>query len=154
LKERISGEEDGLTVEEISAKAEQMKQRRATQQKVTALKAKLDGRESAKGNKHKAKVIATRKHACDTCNVVCYSVIDLNNHNTSKRHLDKVAGITRVVKDPADKAYIAKIRAMKRYSCNICGINSDCQSRLNQHLASKKHLRNVAAAGKSSATIS
>ena len=128
LAEQIPGETDSLTDEQIEAKEAERRQRcreqRAAKHKATRLdfeawQATLRQMKPIK-KRSRAKAKSTRRFACDPCDVAFEDQSALNLHNTSKKHLDNVNGVHKVVKHPADKTRLAANVAAKRYYCKIC----------------------------------
>ncbi len=97
--------------------------------------------------KKRQKALANKKWFCSVCNVNFGARNQLSNHETTRKHLDKVAGITRPVKTPLVAVRHAENIAAKRFRCNPCDYNASTQTRLNTHLASKKHLKKVTESG-------
>lgn len=91
---------------------------------------------------------ATRRHVCNYCNVVFKSTTEENNHNITEKHLNNVKGITKqtVAKDTRNRAWAEGNKASRRFTCDLCGINTPTKAHLNSHFKTKKHARNVATA--------
>jgi hypothetical protein len=98
LLEGIHCEEDGLTLEQIAAKQVEMEQ--AHKAKMVAL-VTVSNPIWRTGNR------AARTYACDICDESFNDSTDLARHETSQKHIDKAAGVTKVLKTPDFKDWTA-----------------------------------------------
>jgi rubredoxin len=142
LIERVDGEEDGLTVEQIAQKQKELDARQKLQTKVAKHIAYHDfklrdfagwqaqrrkyhkqcSKVSKKASfiKSKAKAKATGQYACNPCGYNFEAITALNDHKATKAHKDKLNGVQKPVKDLYGKAWRENNIATKRYSCGIC----------------------------------
>jgi hypothetical protein len=130
LQDPIYGEADGLTPEQIAEK------------EYLQLTAFRDVR-NARTKACKQNAIKNRTYSCDTCGVVTYSQWDLNNHNDTRRHKDKVNGITRVLVNKKQMGWQKQNRVMKRYYCRTCDRAFGCQQQLTNHKGTQGHQKKV-----------
>jgi hypothetical protein len=86
-----------------------------------------------------ANTMASRKIECKLCGVVYARKFDLNLHNQTKKHLDRVAGKNRVHKHVA----------ARRYACETCDRAFRDSTHLKDHYKTQKHKNNAAKAAKS-----
>lgn len=96
-----------------------------------------------------ANIKASKKSFCKPCGVSCTSNWELERHNNSKRHLEKVARQRRNA--PAKKKSYsalsqARAKAVKKYFCTTCNVTCPSQWELDRHNGSKRHLQKVAKA--------
>lgn len=145
LLEAIQGEEDGLTLEEIAAKQVKMEQTR--KEKHVALS-------TVSNPIWRAADRASRTYACDICDEVFNDSTDLARHNTSQKHIDKAAGVTKVLKQPEFKDWTTNNIAKKRYHCKICDKTFAVDSKLQRHRTTQKHIEKAAAAAESTKSSS
>ncbi|KAL2064913.1 hypothetical protein VTL71DRAFT_4053 [Oculimacula yallundae] len=139
LKERLEGDTENLTPEEIEAKAKNQHQRKLDYIKDFSARAK-----------------AERKYPCETCNIAFESKHLLGQHKLTKRHIDWVNGIIPKATKPkaatpqtaAAKLNVLKIennnKVMKKYYCKRCDYNAPNDNKLVRHRESKKHINHVA----------
>lgn len=164
IYEIVSGEEDGLTLEQLATKQVELDQRRKENHKtyyydfkrlnfeewkarIRRQDAQRDPEEkTATAKKTKATAIAARRFSCDLCNYVGQDSKDLNKHNATKKHIDKARGVNRIVKHPEKRVLASANLASRRFFCRICDHPFSTSAKLNIHLATKKHLAKAAAA--------
>lgn len=82
---------------------------------------------------HKVQMARAReqhKYHCAICDIAFRQLRELNKHNTSRRHLQKMATTAGVLGD---------------YHCNVCDVACRSQERLEAHNATQLHLQKVAA---------
>ena len=145
LTEGISGEEDGLTVEQIAVKHVEMVARRAAANSARYYDRKANdpethhalqlhyaknrtneqNAESLRNSRKKAKL--EKRFACDVCHEAFSNSYELNRHYDSKRHKDMVSGNART-----------------SHFCKLCNHGFRDSTKLNQHRKSQKHKDNVA----------
>jgi DNA-directed RNA polymerase subunit RPC12/RpoP len=163
--ERVDGEEDGLTVEQIGEKQKEMDARRKLQSKITHSTAYFSfklrdfagwqaqrrkyttqrSRESVKASKKKsgAKAKATGQYACNPCGKAFEDIVALNVHKTSNKHRDTINGVKKTVKLPYNKAWEANNKATKRYHCSTCDKSFGTSTSLNDHNKTDAHIDKV-----------
>lgn len=95
LKEGIPGEEDGLTLEEINAK----------QVELDKIREKLVHMAQVLNPARRATNLASEKFKCVDCDQLFSSKLDLDRHYTSQKHLDKAAGVKKVLREPKAPQY-------------------------------------------------
>ena len=152
LNEGIVGD-FGLSAEDLEAQAIQKKEIRAVKQAVrnanyhykqmaTNRDEYLDEMELRKRNhraqniekhrererNHNAKHKANKTYYCELCKVACHKKSDLEVHNNTRKHLVKANDL-----------------ATKRHKCLPCAYATDRLSSYNDHLKSKRHLKEMAA---------
>lgn len=93
--------------------------------------------------KSREKNLVQKKYFCNVCNVKFGSASQLRHHNTLRSHIDKAAGITRVVKCPRAKERGEENLFAQRYYCGLCDYAAKTRQKLNYHLLSKKDLNKV-----------
>jgi hypothetical protein len=170
IKERVSNEASGLTVEQLEAKEVKMDKRRkealkAQQAKVPPEKKKQYAKTA------KANTIARRTYACEICDLVFIQTSDLELHKTTKKHIDKVAGTTYTVPDrdcedchekfptvtqlarhKLTSKHLKKVAGVSNNKypggprCVICDMTFEKQSKLAKHNLTKRHIKKAAAA--------
>lgn len=89
--------------------------------------------------KSRTAVMATRKYACEICNVNFTDSCELNIHKTYKKYLDTAAGTYKVNKN---------VLAQK-FHCKTCDQSLRDAPKLEHHQTTQKHIDKVAAAAKS-----
>jgi hypothetical protein len=96
---------------------------------------------------------ASKKYSCELCGVSCKSAWELQRHDGSRQHLEKLDRERRA-EPPKKKSYSAKSQAKavaaKKYFCDTCDVSCPSQWELTRHNGSKRHLKKVAAAKSSS----
>jgi hypothetical protein len=138
IMEGIRDEEDGLSLEEIAAKELELEWREKERQSNYA--ARLSPETRLRNNQTAAaNAKASLKYACELCGTVLANSYDLNLHNLSKKHLDNVAGTSKVSKNVA----------LKKHYCRICDRAFKDSSHLNDHYKTQKHIKAAAAAADS-----
>lgn len=152
LAEGVLDDFSSLTPEQMAAKELEIEQRQKEQRRVRNLATyhdlkRLDftewkARQAAKAAKigpekrlqysktTRTNTKASRKYACETCDVGFESSFDLNLHNNTKKHIDRVSGTYRVSKNVASK----------KHHCRICDRSFNDSSKLNEHKMTKKHV--------------
>jgi predicted nucleic acid-binding Zn ribbon protein len=165
LIERVDGEEDGLTVEQIAQKQKELDRRQKLQAKIVSSATYHDfklrdfagwraqrrkyhkqcNKASKKASfvKSKVKAKATGQYACNPCGYNFEAITALNDHKATKAHKDKLNGVQKVVKDPYGKAWRANNVATKRYNCGTCDKAFSCSKGLNDHNNTDAHLDKV-----------
>lgn len=163
--ERVDGEEDGLTVEQIAEKQKEMDARQKLQSKITNSTAYFSfklrdfaerqaqrrkyttqrSRESVKASKKKsgAKAKATGQYRCEPCGKSFEDITALKVHKTSNKHRDTVGGVKKTVKLPYNKAWEANNIATKRYHCGTCDKSFGNSTKLNDHNNTDGHIDKV-----------
>jgi transcription elongation factor Elf1 len=131
LLEGISGEEKGLTLEQIVAKKAEMDQKRLVQQPT-----------------QRAGYIASQKYFCKICNKAYLSTTALEIHETSQMHIDNAAGVTKVLTEAGarDKALTEKNKAEKRFHCKVCNLSCANSGKLEKHKKTEGHIEKAAKA--------
>jgi hypothetical protein len=123
IGEGVEDEKEGLTAEQLEAKASQKKQ-----QKMEYIK------------EFKATQKALRRYECKTCNLAFEEQALLNMHNLTKRHIDKVRGIApKVAKTPGYATWAQKNIDEKKHYCEPCDYVTSTSSKLKIHESSQKH---------------
>ena len=134
LKERVEGENEALTAEELEAKASQKKQQKSEYNKELAAT-------------HKA----IRRYECSTCGLAFEGQSNLTAHYLTKRHVDKVRGIApKVTKTPEYTIWAQKNIDEKKHYCEPCDYATSTSQKLNVHLTSQRHKKRAAEAAGSS----
>lgn len=140
LVEKITNEDEGLTLEQVEAKGVEMEQRR-----IDSVKNRDPVKLAATQKKSKAKLKAAKKYYCDDSNESFDSSSLLARHKTTQTHINKVAGVVKVVKVPQLRRWTANNKASKRYYCSICNSTFETSWQLKRHKLTKKHLDKAAA---------
>lgn len=91
--------------------------------------------------------IASKKYYCQTCDLASSSQRDLDRHLKTQVHLDKVAGIVRVKKDPKRSERAAQYLAERRYVCDPCNYAASSSQNLARHLSTNQHKKRMAELG-------
>jgi hypothetical protein len=162
-------EDDGLTLEQIAAKAVEMEQSRIEQAKQSSAQksaayfefkardfqawkatrrryvANYDPAKKAEsGKRTKAKMKATRKYSCDICDVAFRNSAELNINKATKNHIIKAAGISSVAKAPQYKIWASASVSARKHYCSICDHAFQTRSKLEMHEATQKHIDKAA----------
>lgn len=140
LLEGITGEDEGLTVEQITAKLVELDRIR---------KEKMVVRTAATQPILRANNKTSQRYHCEICNSSYQSNHALELHKTSKKHIDKVAGVTKVHSRPRDKVKAEENRAKKRFHCSICDLACATNSKLQRHYKTERHIEKAAKAANS-----
>lgn len=163
--ERVDGEQDGLTVEQIAAKQREKEERLKLQASITSSTAYFDFKlrdfagwqaqrrkyhlqsnpasRKASHKKTTTKAKATGKYACNPCGKAFEAITALEAHKLTDKHRDKVNGVKKTVKLPYNKAWEANNRATKRYHCVTCNKSCGNSSELDRHNATDSHIDKV-----------
>jgi DNA-directed RNA polymerase subunit RPC12/RpoP len=163
--ERVNGEEEGLTVEQIAEKQKEMDERQKLQSKITHSTAYFSfklrdfagwqaqrrkyttqrSRDSVKASKKKsgAKAKATGQYRCEPCGKSFEGINALDAHKRTNVHRDKVNGVKKTVKLPYNKAWVANNKATKRYHCGTCNKTFNNSTHLNDHNNTDTHIDKV-----------
>lgn len=105
----------------------------------------------AKDNKKKReKALATQRFSCNLCNVNFGAGNQLEKHKRTQKHINNASGITKPVKNPQAKQRRSNNAATRKYYCSSCDYAAQTQQKLNNHLATPKHLNKVACGQSSS----
>ena len=163
--EGVLGENLGLTPEQILTKEADLLQRQSDMKKATyygakerdfdawkavrrRYEAKRDHAEKlASMYKSKAKAKAEWRFACETCGLPFETRTLLNFHNLTKRHLDKVRGITpKPPKCPEYDVWAKANKAAKKHHCSICDFTTSTKQKLESHFRSQRHQKRSATA--------
>lgn len=161
LWENVKGQELGLSLEEIAALETELEEKRLLQ-KWTAYHGLKEtifeefkaqrARYAAVSKAGRAQNKATRRFACDVCGPAFNSLTDLNLHNLTQNHKDKVKGRPRKApKDPRHAAWTASNMASRKFACILCDVNSSCKSKRDAHLKTARHIKNATAAAEKAA---
>jgi hypothetical protein len=137
LFEGITGEDAGLTVEEITAKLAELDRVRKGKMVVRTTTAQLILRANNK---------ASKRYHCDICNKSYESNHALSLHQTSQMHIIDAAGITKVLSRPRDKRLTDENKAQKRFYCKICDLAYVNDSKLQCHKSNPRHIEKAAKA--------
>jgi hypothetical protein len=135
LQEGISGEKDGLTLEKINAKQVELDKIR---------KEKLVHLAQVLNPTRRATNLATEQFKRVDCDQLFSFKLDLDQHYTSQKHLDKAAGVKEVLREPKAPQYRANNIAKQKYHCTTCNRSFAQQSKLDRHYKTQKHLDNTA----------
>ncbi len=103
-----------------------------TRAKYDRFKKKSPEKLLANGQRHAAKVKASKKFYCEICGCACTSKWEFERHNTSRRHLNNVKK--------------ANSGVVKAYRCDVCSYSFTVAPSLERHQAGKRHLERVAKA--------
>jgi hypothetical protein len=123
IGERVEGENEGLTAEELEAKASQKKQQKKEYQK-----------------EFKATQKALRRYECKTCDLAFEEQSLLNMHNLTKKHVDKVRGIApKVSETPGFAIWAQNNIDEKKHYCEPCDYATSTAAKLEIHESSQKH---------------
>ncbi|KAK4951906.1 carbamoyl-phosphate synthase (glutamine-hydrolyzing) cpa2 [Elasticomyces elasticus] len=169
LAETVVGEEEGLTLEQIAAKAVLADARRSEQRRINrsksyyALKLKdfdkwqaqiraQDARRDPEAlriskKKSSAKAKAGPKFNCDPCGLSFKDSTELNKHNATQRHLNKISG--KVVRGKDAQRFAASgaiAKAAKRFHCACCDHAFNTKQHLTGHFTTQKHIDKATAA--------
>jgi len=158
LVEHVTDENEVLTLEQITAKELALKQRESTAKSAKYFEFKrLDFqgwkarqrmaqanydpvKKAATAQKTRIKSKATRKFACDICNVAFQDSNDLNTHNTTRKHIDNAIGVDRAPVNVTSR----------KYYCEPCDSAFRDLTKLNRHRATQKHVDKATAADSTS----
>jgi hypothetical protein len=140
LLEAITGEDEGLTVEEIAAKPVELDRVRKAKMVLVSARTQPISR---KNNK------ASKRYHCDICNKSCSSNHALELHKTSQMRINKAAGVTKVLSRPRDKALTDANRAQRKFHCAICDLACANNSKLEKHKKTSRHIEKAAKAANS-----
>ena len=88
---------------------------------------------------------ASKKYKCDLCDVVFGTGAGLRRHNRTQKHMDNVAGITKVVGRPGQREEQHRNIEARIYYCKLCNYAAGTSANLNTHFKSGRHLTKVAA---------
>jgi transposase-like protein len=88
--------------------------------------------------------VEIKKYFCEDCDEAFSDIQALNRHKACQKHLDKVAGIVKIHKDPTFKPRTEANIAKKRYHCKLCDSTFPTDSKLTRHKNTQKHKDNVA----------
>jgi hypothetical protein len=134
IGERVEGENEFLTAEELEAKASQKKQQKSQYIK-----------------DFKATQKALWRYECKTCGLAFEEQARLTEHYLTKRHVDKVRGITpKVAKTPGYAIWAQKNIDEKKHYCKPCDVATSTAQNLESHKRSQKHKKRAAEALESS----
>jgi hypothetical protein len=134
IGEKVEGEDEFLTAEESEAKAAQKKQQKAQYQKNFLATQK-----------------AVRRYECKTCGLAFEAQSNLDMHNLTKKHVDKVRGIApKVAKNPEYATWANANIAAKKHYCKPCDFTTSTAQKLESHKRSQRHKKRVAEAAGSS----
>jgi len=88
----------------------------------------------------------TRKYFCDICNVAFAVSTDPNIHKPTKKHINKAAGVNRIVKAPGYKSWASGNVVARKHYRSICDYAFSTSSKLEIHKATMKHIDKATAA--------
>lgn len=97
--------------------------------------------------------IAMQRYRCHTCNLNFGAHNQLEHHMTLDVHKNKVAGITKIIKQPHKRILHAQNKASKRFYCAICNYPAPNQQKLTIHNGTEKHRNKVAKAAAAAAEV-
>jgi hypothetical protein len=146
LKEKVQDVDETLTPEQINVLDSERKLKNSRRDAVT----RGPERTAISMKKTRERALATKKWACNLCNVTFGAKNQLEHHKKLQKHLDKAAGIAKAVKNPRANERHNENAAARRYYCSPCDYNAKTQQKLNAHLKRPKHLQKVALAQSSS----
>lgn len=118
IGERIEGDTENLTPEQLEAKEAGRKQHKKDYMSNLAASNK-----------------AERRYECKTCNLPFESHYLLKKHNRTKLHVNKVNGVPRTKHQEYADANVAA----KRYYCKPCRTPFPTKSKLGRHLKTQTH---------------
>jgi hypothetical protein len=148
IQEGVQDGDSDLTAEEIDAFEEALKEAaREAARLRTRLANEKRGVEAtnAYNAQTRTKHIAEKRHHCRTCNKFFGQKVHLAEHNLTKAHLDKVAGITKAIQRPDHKRRNANNKLLKKFWCGHCSYAAPTQQALDKHLATDKHSKKAGA---------
>jgi hypothetical protein len=123
IGERVEGDTESLTAEELAAKASQKKQQKQNYRREFSATQK-----------------ALRRYECKTCDLASEESSLLNMHNLTKKHVDKVRGIApKVAKKPEYAIWAQKNIDEKKHYCEPCDYATSTAKKLEIHESSQKH---------------
>ena len=149
IQEGVQDGSQGLTAEQVDALEEALKE---AAREAARLRTQLanEKRGKAATNQYngqlREKNRAEKKHVCNVCNKTFGSKTHLNEHNASQAHLDKAAGITKVIQRPDRKRQDALNKANKTFYCKPCDYPAPSKQALEKHRLTDKHRTKVAGA--------
>jgi len=94
----------------------------------------------------KDKLTASRKYACEPCGTLFFDKCNLSIHQKTRKHLDKIEGVEKKLKRPANNAKQLANVASKRHYCGVCDVACRDTAILRIHMATPRHIRKAAAA--------
>lgn len=147
LYEQIRGSiEEHLSAEEIDAVHSARKLKNSRRDRET----RGAERHAQDQKKKREKALAEGRFVCNICNISFGANNQLEHHKTLPKHLNKAAGIVKVVKNLVAKERHNRNLAKKRFYCACCDYAAKTQQKLNNHLVTPKHLKQAASAKSSS----
>jgi hypothetical protein len=160
ISEKVWGEDEGLTADQIAAKEAEMEIRRKEhiiaggQRHCAKVKAgEFEGwyeRKRATTKKSHAKVKKSRKWSCKPCGKAFISQYALNDHKSRSLHLNKVKGYN--YSRPDKKRRDDEIKAAKTFHCSLCNSSCTSESKLRRHNEGPRHIKKAAAAAQAAET--
>lgn len=163
LADTIKGEEEGLTPEQINAKLAETELRQAEQRKAKYEREKTENftewqaknhrnylkagheKTAAWNTKAKAKAKASGKYFCEPCKANFHSPAALNDHKTTKKHINNTKPSSKVFKHTDIKARADANRKAKKFYCPTCNMAFGNKQQLGVHLDSQRHKNKVSA---------
>lgn len=140
LYEKIPDTYKNLTPEQIAIVVSERRIKNRRRDSVT----RGPERNRADQKRRREKALALKLHSCETCNVTFGAANQLRDHKLTEKHINKVAGIVRPVKNPVAKARMNRNLLLRRYYCSTCDYAAKTQQKLNYHLQTPKHLSKAA----------
>lgn len=137
LLEGITGEDEGITVERVTAKLLELDRIR---------KQKMIVRTTATQPTLRANNKASQRYHCNTCNTSYMSSHALELHKTSQMHKSNVKGVTKVLSRPRDKRLTDENKKQKRFYCDTCQLACANNSKLQRHKKTPRHIEKAAKA--------
>lgn len=94
-----------------------------------------------------AKLVATRKDACEACDIIFYDNTALQAHLATPKHKRIIAGIEKVLKRPKNNTTQLAHVAAKTYHCHFCNYIFRDSAALKKHKQTPRHKAKATATG-------